>query len=62
MINEKELEIILTKLDNGKRVIRIVHLPTGIFVEDNSNNLEPILERKKKLIKYLDSLITKSKE
>jgi hypothetical protein len=61
MINENELEIILLKKDKNKRMIRIVHLPTGIFVEDDSNSLEPIVERKNKLIKELDNLIAERK-
>ncbi|MCP4146992.1 MAG: hypothetical protein GY757_04505 [bacterium] len=58
MMKENELEIAPLKKDKKKRVIRITHLPTGITVEDDGLDLEPIVERKKKLLMELNAQVT----
>jgi hypothetical protein len=53
MLNLTDLQVVFTKLADGRRIARLTHLPTGIFVEQETTN-EVIAELRDKQIKLLE--------
>jgi hypothetical protein len=50
---EDEIKYLLLQLDDRRRGIRIVHVPTGISVEDDGTSSAPIIARRLALLQEL---------
>ena len=58
-IPEHELQITLSRLADGRRAIRIVHLPTGISVEDDGTSEKPIVGRRQELVAQIEQRVSR---
>lgn len=61
-IPDDELQVVLLKLDDERRAIRVVHVPSGISVEDDGTSTRPIIERRNVLVQQLAEILRKSKK
>ena len=61
-IADHELQIVITRLCDGRRAIRHVHLPTGIAVEDAVTADVPIIPRRIALEHQLAELVETSRQ
>jgi len=57
---DDEIQIVLLKLNDGRRVVRLVHVPTGIAVEDDGTSEQPIVERRNALTQQLAEKVKQS--
>jgi hypothetical protein len=63
MFNDEDIEIRLTKLQSGLRLIRVTHIATGIYVEDSGDPAidESIVRRTNELKQALESKVKNSR-
>lgn len=57
MIEPSETEITLVRSKGGRRVIRVVHLPTGITVEDEVRSKTSVVATRNKLLTELEKCV-----
>jgi hypothetical protein len=57
---DDEIQIVLLKLNDGRRVVRLVHVATGIAVEDDGKSEQPIVERRNALTQQLAEKVKQS--
>ncbi len=60
MIDATEIEVTLVRLQGGKRLVRLVHLPTATTVEGDLEIEESLVTRKNKLLEELQRRVTPS--
>ena len=57
MIELSEIEINLVRLKNGGRVMRLVHIPTGIAVEKELRSKDPVVASRNMLLVELEKRV-----
>ena len=57
MIELPEIEINLVRLKGGGRVMRLVHIPTGIAVEKELRSKDPVVASRNRLLADLEQRV-----
>ena len=57
MIELSEIEINLVRLKGGSRVMRLVHIPTGIAVEKELHSKDPVVASRNRLLADLEKRV-----
>ena len=57
MIELSEIEINLVRLKGGGRIMRLVHIPTGIAVEKALQSKDPVVASRNKLLADLEKRV-----
>ena len=57
MLNEDDIQVDSYLLEDGRRVYRMTHIATGVFVEDEPDKEEAIILRMRKLKDKLEATV-----
>ncbi len=58
----EDVEVVLTKLLDGRRVIRFVHSPTGLSVMKTLDPIKPLWEQKERLRRAFEAALAQELE